>query len=100
MVDLNRALRTAAQTGEITLGFKTTREAASDSRAKVVVLARNMPEEARDDVVSAADDAGVPILEFEGTNVELGPAFGKPFAVSAAAIIEPGESDVLQAVQR
>lgn len=100
MVDLNRALRTAAQTGEITLGHKTTREATEDNRAKVVVLARNMPERARDEVIAAADEAGVPVLDFEGTNVELGPAFGKPFAVSAAAIIEPGESDILQAVQR
>ncbi|MDX1611466.1 MAG: 50S ribosomal protein L30e [Candidatus Thermoplasmatota archaeon] len=100
MVDLNRALRTAAQTGEVTLGYKTTRIAASDKTAKAVVLARNMPEDAREAVLEAAEDGGVPIIEFQGTNVELGPALGKPFAVSAAAILEPGESDVLQAARR
>lgn len=99
MVDLNRALRTAAQTGDVKLGFKTTREAAGDETAKAVVLSRNLPEDARDEITAAAEEGGVPLIEFHGTNVELGPAFGKPFAVAVAAIIDPGESDVLQAVQ-
>lgn len=100
MVDLSRALRSAAQTGTVEIGYKSTKTAVSDKSAKAVVLARNLPEDARASVLSAAESAGVPVIEFEGTNVELGPALGKPFAVSAAAIIAPGESEILQAVSR
>lgn len=99
MVDLTRALRSAAQTGTVQIGYKTTNDAVSSKKAKAVVLARNLPASARETVTSAAKEAGIPVLEFEGTNVELGPALGKPFAVSTVAILEPGESDILQAVQ-
>ena len=100
MVDLNRALRTAAQTGEVKIGTKSAREAAGEKAAKAVVLSRNLPTTARESVLDTCNEQGIPIIEFQGTNVELGPALGKPFAVAAAAIIDPGESDILQAAKR
>ena len=98
MVDMTRALRSAAQTGTVQIGYKSTLDAASAKSAKAVVLARNMPGDAREAVESAASAAGIPVIAYDGTNVELGPALGKPFAVSAVAVLEPGESDIMQAV--
>lgn len=39
----------------------------------------------------------VPVLEYEGTSVELGPICGKPFTIAAMAILDVGESDILAA---
>lgn len=100
MVDISRALRTAAKTGSVLNGFKETSEAVTDEDAQAVVVARNLPEENRADLLAAAEDHRVPVVEFPGTNVELGPALGEPFAVSSAAILDPGESDILEAAQR
>ncbi len=100
MVDITRALRTASKTGTVELGYKSTNAAIDTADAKAVVLSRNLPEARREALLAAAEDASVPIIEFTGTNVELGPALGKPFGVSAAAIVDPGESEILQAAAR
>ncbi|PSG96022.1 50S ribosomal protein L30e [Thermoplasmatales archaeon SW_10_69_26] len=100
MVDISRALRTAAKTGSVQFGYKETSDAVSDEEAEAVILARNMPDKHREGVLEAADEHRVPIVEFPGTNVELGPALGEPFSVSAAAILDPGESDILEAAKR
>lgn len=99
MVDISRALRTAAKTGSVELGLKETTEAVTSKQAKAVVFSRNMPDTARADLLAEAEDNEVPIVEFTGTNVELGPALGEPFAVSTAAILDPGESEILQAAK-
>ena len=35
------------------------------------------------------------VYTFEGSSVQLGKACGKPFMVSALAVVNPGESDIL-----
>lgn len=100
MVDISRALRTAAKTGSVEYGFKETTDAVTDEAAQAIILSRNMPDASRADLLAAAEDHQVPIVEFQGTNVELGPALGQPFAVSTCAILDPGESEILQAAKR
>lgn len=99
MVDISRALRTAAKTGSVEFGVKETGDAVDDEEARAVVVARNMPETPREDLLDRAGANGVPVVEFPGTNVELGPALGEPFAVSTAAVLDPGESDILEAAK-
>lgn len=100
MVDISRALRTAAKTGSVELGLKESTEAVTSEEAQAVVLSRNLPEDARADLLADAEDHKVPVVEFQGTNVELGPALGEPFAVATAAILDPGESEILKAAKR
>ena len=42
--------------------------------------------------------SGTKIYEFKGTSWELGEIVGKPFMVSAIAVIEPGDSKILEMV--
>jgi large subunit ribosomal protein L30e len=100
MVDISRALRSAAKTGSVLYGVKETSDAVVDEEAEAVVLARNLPQDHRDEVLEQADDHHIPVVEFPGTNVELGPALGEPFSVASAAILDPGESDILEAAKR
>jgi large subunit ribosomal protein L30e len=94
-MDVNRALRTAAQTGKVLLGSKETLKAVKDKKAKLVVLADNAPKADEEALLAAATSAAVPVYKFRGTNQELGPACGKPFAVAVLGVLEAGESDVL-----
>jgi len=57
-----------------------------------VVVARNCPDRFQKFLAGTQD---VPVHVFEGSGVQLGMACGKPFMVSALAIVEPGESDIL-----
>ncbi|HVL48305.1 MAG TPA: 50S ribosomal protein L30e [Candidatus Thermoplasmatota archaeon] len=94
-MDVNRALRSATQSGKVGLGVNETLKAVTAKQAKLIVLSSNAPSEAVDQVTKLATKNKVPIYKFAGTNAELGPACGKPFSVSMLSVLEAGESDVL-----
>jgi large subunit ribosomal protein L30e len=58
----------------------------------MIILAKNS-QEALQKLVSQKE--GIPVYIFEGSSMQLGKACGKPFLVSALAIVDPGESDIL-----
>ena len=90
MIDIARALKAAATTGEVRYGLSQTLRAVKSGEAKLVVVSSNC--HAKDDIASAGS---AKTLEFPGTNVELGAACGKPYAISALAVIKPGDSNIL-----
>ena len=91
MADIARSLRVAVTTGEVKFGFTQAARAVKGKHAKLVVVAKNCPTEHRE----ALTKGGAKVHEFAGTNFDLGAVCGKPFAVSALAVVKPGESDIL-----
>lgn len=91
-MDFNASLRRAIKTGEVLLGQNLTSQCIDNGKAKMVVVAGNCPENFKELLKSKEN---VFIYTFEGSSVQLGKACGKPFMVSALAIISPGESDIL-----
>ncbi len=92
-INVDKSLIKAVKTGKVILGANRTIEAAAEGSAKMVVLASNCPE----DIKNKVQATNVPVLEYEGTSVELGPVCGKPFTIAAMAILDAGESDILAA---
>ena len=92
-INVDKALIKVIRTGSVIIGSNRTIDAAVSSDAKMVVLAANCPE----DVRSKIESTNVPVFNYPGTSVELGPACGKPFTIAAMAIIDAGESDILAA---
>ncbi len=91
-MDFNTSLRRAIKTGKVILGQNETKEIIESGTAKLVVVAANCPAEF---TTYLADKDQDKIHTFEGSSVQLGRACGKPFMVSALAVIEAGESDIL-----
>lgn len=91
-MDIARALKTAATSGDVRFGLAETRKSVKNREAKMVVLASNCP--GRE---GFEDMQGIKLLTYPGTNVELGAACGKPFPIAALAIVSPGESNILSA---
>lgn len=92
-INIDKALIKAIRTGKVVIGSKSTIDAAVSGKAKIVVLASNCPTEIRTQIEST----NVPVINYSGTNMELGPVCGKPFVIAALAILETGESDILAA---
>jgi len=90
-VDIEKALRRALKTGKVYLGSKRTIKALKSGEAKLVVMASNCPTDVRQEI----EKYGKPIVTFNGTNMELGAICGKPFSVAALAIVDAGESEIL-----
>ncbi|MCC7556469.1 MAG: 50S ribosomal protein L30e [Methanoculleus marisnigri] len=94
-MDFNASLRKAVKTGTVFLGRNKTRESIEAGKAKLVVVARNSPES----VKNLVNEIDIPVYVYEGSSVQLGKACGMPYVVSALAVIEPGESDILSAAR-
>jgi len=96
-MDLSKAIRTAVDTGKVSLGIDGSLKRALAADAKLIVVASNCPVERKADLQHYAKLSGVPCVDFVGTSVELGIVCGKPFPVSALSVIEEGNSDILSA---
>ena len=90
MIDIGRALKSAIATGEVVFGVDQTEKAVKAGKAQLVIVARNCPSEAL-----TAGDIGVRVFTYDGNNMELGAICGKPFSVSALAVIDKGTSNIL-----
>ena len=88
-MDLNKALRAATKTGKLLFGATQAKKAIETKDAKMIIIASNSPNQ------ELKEQKDIPFIEFPGTNIELGAVCGKPFAISAVTVIEPGDSQIL-----
>jgi len=91
-MDFNASLRRAIKTGDVLLGQNKTQNCIESGNAQMIVVASNCPAIF---VQSLKTREGLFVYTFDGSSVALGKACGKPFMVSALAVINPGESDIL-----
>jgi large subunit ribosomal protein L30e len=91
-MDFNASLRRAIKTGDVLLGQNKTEQCIQEGKAQMVVVAGNCPANFKE---SIKGNENIFVYTFEGSSVQLGKACGKPFMVSALAVINPGESDIL-----
>ena len=91
-MDLAHALKVALDTGKVKVGLTETLAAAKTSKARLVIVARTCP----DPKLSKETRIGkVPVYHYDGTAVELGQACGRPYPISAMAVLDPGSSAIL-----
>jgi large subunit ribosomal protein L30e len=94
-VELVKAIQTLGKTGQYKIGFNQSRKLVMLGKAKAVVTAANAPPHVKRDLKYYAKLSNIPVIEFPGTNFELGALIGKPFGVSSMVIIDPGQSNIL-----
>jgi len=97
-MSLNQPIASAVSTGECKIGTKSSIDAIKTGKAKLVVVASNCPKDELDDIEQYAKLAEIKVHKFEGTSWDLGETVGKPFMVSAIAVIKPGDSKILKMV--
>ncbi len=90
-MDILSALKSVVTTGKVLYGADQARKALKGGKAKMLVIASNCPDQ------EALAGAGVRVLRFDGSGIDLGAACGKPFNVSVLTILEPGESAIMSA---
>ncbi len=94
-VSLERELRNLVKTGKVYLGVKQTIKSLMHGKSKLVIIAENIPPEYRHRIEYYAKLSNIPIIVYKGSSVDLGLAIGKPFRVSAMAVIDEGSSRIL-----
>ncbi len=95
---LTMAVRLAVESGKVEFGARA--GASAGDTAKLFVVASNTPKEARDKIESISKGSKVPLIEFEGSTMELGSVCGKPFPVSVLTVYEEGASNILELAKK
>ncbi len=80
------------KTGRVTLGQKSTEASIEEDNARLVIIAKNCPEDFRKYV---EEQDKVAVYHYNGSGRQLGKECGKDFIVSALAVLDAGESDIL-----
>jgi large subunit ribosomal protein L30e len=97
-MSLNQPIASAVSTGKCKIGVNSSISSIKKGEAKLVVVAANCPKEEYEDIQRYAQLAQIKVQRFDGTSWDLGEVVGKPFMVSAIAIIAPGDSKILKMV--
>jgi len=98
MVDVNKALKDVVKKGTVHIGEKRTKAAIKNESAKLVIIASNCPY--GNELLTAADEHKIPIYTFHSSSIELGTTCGKGYAVSSIAILNEGDSNILQLISK
>jgi large subunit ribosomal protein L30e len=91
-MDLAHALKVALQTGQVRIGVTEVLASAKEKKAKLLIVSKTCPSKSLTDEKKFDK---IPIYHFDGTAVDLGAACGKPFPISALAVLDPGSSAIL-----
>jgi large subunit ribosomal protein L30e len=96
VTDLDKALAIAVKTGKVLFGADSTLKSAMTGKVRLVIAASNSPKELRENLEYYCKLSKIPFIVYPRTSLEVGRVCGKPFDVSALAIREPGDSDILK----
>jgi len=90
-MDIEKELSRVLSSGKVKIGFKE----ALRTDAKMYIVSKDCPR--KKELMEMKED--VPIFIFNGNNIELGNACGKPFGISVISIIDEGKSNILELVK-
>lgn len=89
---LSKTLRTAIKTGKVIIGTKEAIHSLKGSKLVVYSSSPSFP--LVSELVKACKDLSMPLLEYEGSSIELGRLCGKPFPISVIVVKAAGEADL------
>lgn len=97
-MDAAEEIHRAAETGQVIVGSRQTLKLLKLGKGKLVLISSNCPQEVRERVEHYCKLAGIKLYSYPGSGVDLGVVMGKPYPVSLAIVLDPGDSRVLSIV--
>jgi large subunit ribosomal protein L30e len=95
LADLNNDVRLAVDTGKVSFGHREVLRAVNSSSAKAVIIAEKGRKSMTDDINHVCKVAGIRVITFRGSSMELATVCGRPYSVNSLAILDAGNSTIL-----
>ena len=95
---LTMAVRLAVESGKVDFGGRA--GIGSADNVKLFIVANNAPGDIKAKIESRSKVSNVPLIQFEGSSMELGSVCGKPFPVSVLSVFEEGSSNILELAKK
>jgi len=96
---INTKLALVMKSGKVTLGYKSTLKALRQGKAKLILLASNVPPLRKSEIEYYSLLSKTLVEHYKGDNINLGTACGKFYRVCTMAITDAGDSDIIRAIQ-
>ncbi|SJK86527.1 large subunit ribosomal protein L30e [Babesia microti strain RI] len=96
---MNSKIQLVMKSGKVCVGFKSSKNALSNGKAKLVILSNNFPSLRRSEIEYYAMLAKCGVHHYSGNNNDLGAACGKMFRIGCMAVIDPGDSDIIKSFE-
>ncbi|MGQ9788546.1 MAG: 50S ribosomal protein L30e, partial [Candidatus Hadarchaeaceae archaeon] len=94
MLELSKKIAQAVSNGKVIIGTNRSLKALKRGQARLIIAASNCSPEALQDARHYSRLSGVELRIYEGDNVSLGLACGKPFSVDMLAILDLGNPNI------
>lgn len=85
-MDLAREIQAALKENKVIIGYKESIDFIKSNKPRLIVVAKNIPENMRKEIEHNAKIFGLELVVFEGSSKELGIICGKPFPISTLVI--------------
>ncbi len=95
---INSRLQLVMKSGKYVMGVKQSLKTLRNGKAKLVILASNVPPLRKSEVEYHAMLGKTNVHHFAGNNVELGTACGKLFRCGILSITDAGDSDIIRSL--
>lgn len=100
MVSLKNELGLVVKTGKAALGSNKTIHALLTGNPQSVVLSSNCPKKSNERIRYYCRIANVQCIVSDESSIEVGSACGRPYPISSLAVLERGDSRILETVKQ
>lgn len=95
-MDVRKQLNIAIESGEVLFGSNKTIESLLNDKPKVVLLSSNIPKKQKESILYYCTLANTPCVTLKESSIEIGSICGRSHPISALAVMNSGESSILE----
>ncbi len=100
MADLTNNIRLAVDSGKTAIGINSVLDSIKENSAKLIIITSKSKPEELQEIAHLAKVADIEVIKFDGDSMRLGAVCGKPYSVAAISIIEAGNSEILNKLDK
>ena len=93
-MDLQRQLRIAIETGDVTIGLQESMKAVKIGKTKLIITASNLSDEGHK-LIKEAQIKNIPVFNSKWNNIDLGLVCGRKHSVMLLTVRKQGDSEIL-----
>jgi len=96
MVDANKEIRRAVDTGKVAFGYKQCQKELAKGNGEIIIISSNMKPAEKEKLKHIAEVEGKKVYNYDNNGLVLGSVCGKPFVVSTMIVLDKGKSNVTE----
>ncbi len=94
--DIEKAINMAVSTGKVRTGYESVLKSVLNGKVKATILSNNLPTKVEKELIRNCELSEIPIIQYNKSGKDLGAVCGRPHKVSTLAVLDPGNSKILE----